>query len=216
MKKKREEQNLMEDNLQKENVTERNLKGKKTKLQRGEHGYIDCQKKKRMTGTIIWAVIAAFIFILGLALNKWSKSNIFTIVSMLCVLPMAKLLVSYIVIAPYRTVEEGLYQEIMRLVKEEDTVFTDLVITSPEKIMNLDFLIIAGNDVLGLFGRKKEMAEKCSEYLKKELKLRGFSYHVKIMTGKAEFIRALKAARRLPEESEELQELIDYLRSLIA
>lgn len=189
---------------------------KKKKIQRGEHGYIDSQKKKRLMWTIVWIAIAAAIFILGLALNKFSKANIFTIISMLCVLPMAKLLVGYIVIAPYRSVEEGLYREVMGLVREEDTVYTDLVITSPEKIMNLDFLIVAGKEVIGLYGKKKELAGTCAEYLKKELRRRELDYHVKIVTDRAAYLKMLKGARRLDEEPQDLTELTDYLRSLFA
>ena len=192
------------------------MKEKKHRFERGERGYLAAQKKKRITGTILWILIGVAIYILGLVLNKFSNANVFTIVAMLCALPMAKSLVGFIVLAPYRPQTEEEYHAGLAVIREEDAIFTDLVITSLEKIMNLSFLIVAGREVIGLYGKKPELAPYCQDYLKKEISRRGLSYHVRVVTERQAFLKAVKNAKRPSEIPEDREELIDYLRSLIA
>ena len=75
-------------------------KEKKKRPAKGCPGYIDAQKKSRIMKTLLYVLIGIAIFVLGLCLNKFEKSNIFTVIAVLMVLPAAKALISVIVLLP--------------------------------------------------------------------------------------------------------------------
>ncbi|MBE5961326.1 MAG: hypothetical protein E7256_08060 [Lachnospiraceae bacterium] len=187
----------------------------KQKISKGEHGYIDRRKRQQLLRTIIMFSIAAAIYITGLALNKWENTNVFTIVAALWVLPSAKFLVNYIVLAPFKTVGEEQYEKVLPLVREGDTMYTDMVFTSTEKVMDLAFLIIRGNEAVGLIGREKEDASYMEQYLKDALKKRAFAVRVTIEKKEDVFLRHIKrdATESLPEG--ELKRLQEFLQSLM-
>lgn len=185
------------------------------KAGKGEHGYINQRKKRQLMVTLIMFFIAAATFILGLALNKWDKANIFTVMAALFVLPAAKFLVNFIILAPYHTVAEEVYQRLITAVSKEDTVYTDMVFTSEQKVMNLAMLVIAGNQIIGLTGREKENDVYMKQYLSNSLEARGYSFKVTILKKEAEFISAVKKANRTEETKNRLPAVKEYLESLM-
>ena len=97
---------------------------KKQRISKGEHGYIKSKKQSKLRQTILMFSIAASIYVIGLALNKWENTNIFTIIAALWVLPSAKFLVNFIVLAPYHTVPDKQYEKVSSRVLEGDTMYT--------------------------------------------------------------------------------------------
>lgn len=187
---------------------------KKQKLIKGQRGYINFKKRTQLLKALMYVGIGILIFIFGLLVNKFEKSNIFTIIAILMVLPMAKRLVNFIVFLPFQSVSEETYQAVSLLKKEEDTLYTDAVFTSSEKIMYLSFLIIAGNEVIGLIGREKEDKEYITKYLTESIRKRGWSYKVTIYTKKESFFKKYKTVDRSLIREEE-PELKDFLWSLL-
>lgn len=187
---------------------------KKQKLIKGQRGYINFKKRTQLLKALMYVGIGILIFIFGLLVNKFEKSNIFTIIAILMVLPMAKRLVNFIVFLPFQSVPEETYQAVSLLKKEEDTLYTDAVFTSSEKIMYLSFLIIAGNEVIGLIGREKEDKEYITKYLTESIRKRGWSYKVTIYTKKESFFKRYKTVDRSLIREEE-SELKDFLWSLL-
>jgi hypothetical protein len=155
------------------------------------------------------------IFVLGLALNKWDKSNVFTIVAALAVLPAAKMLVSYIVIAPFHSVPPETYELLVASTAKEDVVYTDVVCTSADKIMNLAILVIAGNQVIGLMGKKKENRLYLQAYLRNNFKTRYYDAKIHIYEEEAQFVRTMKALVRTPVDIKLRVEWEAYLKSLM-
>ena len=188
---------------------------KKQRISKGEHGYIKSKKQSKLRQTILMFSIAASIYVIGLALNKWENTNIFTIIAALWVLPSAKFLVNFIVLAPYHTVPEKQYERISSLVSKDDTMYTDMVFTSTEKVMNLAFLIIRGNKIVGLIGREKEDVAYMQQYLRDALKKRAFGVTVTIEKTEDAFLKHLKHDVKdgLPED--ELKRLQEFLQSLM-
>lgn len=187
---------------------------KKQKLIKGQRGYINFKKRTQLLKALMYVGIGILIFIFGLLVNKFEKSNIFTIIAILMVLPMAKRLVNFIVFLPFQSVPEETYQAVSLLKKEEDTLYTDAVFTSSEKIMYLSFLVIAGNEVIGLIGREKEDKEYITKYLTESIRKRGWSYKVTIYTKKESFFKKYKTVNRNSIREEE-PELKDFLWSLL-
>lgn len=185
---------------------------KKKRPDRGQQGYLDAQRKYRIMKTLLYVLIGVAIFVLGLCLNKFEKSNIFTIVAVLMVLPAAKALVGVIVIAPYRSVEAERVQRVEKLLSGADVMYTDMVFTSAEKVMFLAFLVIKEDEILCLAGREKENTAYMEKYLKEELKKRMISKKLYITKDEEKFLERTAHAETATEVSEELT---SYLKSLM-
>ena len=67
----------------------------KKPMTKGSFEYIKQRKKRQLSLTLLMFGIALGIFVLGLALNKFDKRNIFTVFAVLAVLPSTKILISY-------------------------------------------------------------------------------------------------------------------------
>lgn len=187
-------------------------KEKKKRPAKGCPGYIDAQKKSRIMKTLLYVLIGIAIFVLGLCLNKFEKSNIFTVIAVLMVLPAAKALISVIVLLPYRSVEEGTVLKVQELLSGEDIMYTDMVFTSRDKVMFLSFLVIAKDEILCLAGREKEDIPYIEKYLKDELKKRMLLKKFYITKEPKKFMERvahLEPADKVPDE------LTAYLLSLM-
>lgn len=164
----------------------------KFEIEKGSFGYIKRKKKRQILLVFLMLFIAAVMFITGLFLHKFDKSNLCTMLAILMVLPMAKFFVIYVVMFPYKSVSRERYDAVREMLSGEEELMTDMVITSPDISMNLDFIIITDNQVLGLTGKKKQDIKYIEDYLKKTLesnKIDGFT--VKIFDDEKQFERCI-------------------------
>ncbi|MDE7061429.1 MAG: hypothetical protein K2O71_07545 [Lachnospiraceae bacterium] len=190
------------------------MKEKKRKRPvRGEMGYLDSQKKYRIEKTLLYVFIGIAIFVLGLCLNKFEKTNIFTVIAVLMVLPAAKALVGVIVLFPYRSVSSERVEKVQSLLSGEDVMYTDMVFTSPDKVMFLAFLVIKQDEILCLAGREKEDLRYIEKYLREELKKRMLSKKLYVTAEEKNFLERVAHAEPAKEIS---KELTAYLKSLMA
>ncbi len=195
----------------------------KEKIQRGSYGYIRNIKQKKIIGLVVLFVLAVTIFAVGLFLNKFSKANIFTIIAILLVLPWAKVLTAYIVLFPYDTPKKEKYDKIKQLETAGLRIYSDLVITSEEKVMNLDFLVIGNQKVYGVLGKDKQDLEYINQYLKKGIAnqidgldvkiVREFKPFFTLTKGVSDFCKKNKEITK--ERAEQEQKAEDYIISLI-
>lgn len=161
-------------------------------IEKGSFGYIKRKKKRQILLVFLMLFIAAAMFITGLFLHKFDKSNLCTMLAILMVLPMAKFFVIYVVMFPYKSVSRERYDSVREKLVSEAELMTDMVITSPDISMNLDFIIITDNRILGLTGKKKQDIKYIEDYLKKTLesnKLEGFT--VKIFDDEKQFEKCI-------------------------
>lgn len=161
-------------------------------MKKGEHGYINKRKRLQLTKSIVFFAVILVIFFAGYFLNNQTKNNIFTIIAILLVLPATKVLISYIVLLPYQSVEQEKYNEIIRIIPSNVTLLTDLVLTSKEKVMNLSFLVFVNGQVFGVVGREKEDAKYIEDYIKKSFKDNQFSNHIRIFSDYKTFVSTMK------------------------
>lgn len=183
-------------------------------MEKGSYGYIDAHKRKQFIKTVLFFLAAILIFVLGLVLNKFSKQNIFTIIAVILVLPAAKTLVNFLVMLPYHTAGIELYNQASAMVSADMCMLSDMVISSPEKIMGLSFLVMAGPDLIGLAASEKEDIPYIETYLSRGVKNRGLSYNVKIYQTEEQFLQRL-GAFTVVRENKEQKELKEYLLSLV-
>lgn len=183
---------------------------------KGEPGYIDAMKKGELLIAIILISVSAAIFVLGLILNKWQKGNIFTIISMLFVIPMARFAATYIMLFPFKSVSREEYDKVISNAKSGSIVYADVVLTSTKNAMSLDFLVITGDKVLGVIGRKKENALDIRNYLQDICNRRTLDYKVTIAEDYTKFYTLLKGsdcAADIKFDSDEEKESFDAARA---
>ncbi len=185
------------------------------KAEKGAYGYIVSRKKRVILWMVCLVGIALAIYILGLILNKMSYRNIFTVAAVLFVLPIAKQMVALILLFPYHSVQQERYQKVADKLPEGVELFTDLVITSSEKVMHLDFIVVGQKQVIGLLGDGKQQLSDVRPYLTKGVQNWGSDYKVKIVDSEKIFLQELQNITQVDVDSEEEALVKSYLTSLI-
>lgn len=186
----------------------------KWELERGSFGYIKKKKNRQILYVLGLVLAAALMFVTGLLLHKFDRANACTVIAILMVLPMVKMLVIYIVLFPYKSVPEEVYNEVMKKAGDNAIVMTDMVITSLDKPMNLDFVIISDNQVQCMLGKKKQDVSYIENYLKSSLKdnkIEGFT--VKVFEDYKKFFENI--GTRDFEKTENQDACFKHIRTLV-
>ncbi|MBQ4068933.1 MAG: hypothetical protein IJC76_06750 [Lachnospiraceae bacterium] len=124
-------------------------------IQKGEKGYINHRKLVLLLTVLVLMISVAVFFFTGYIRYKSTKT-IFTVLAVLMVLPAAKQFVMYAVISSYKSADFEMYDYIKSLVDNCDVqIISDLVITSPEKVTNIDFICVKGAKIIGYAPHKK-------------------------------------------------------------
>ena len=155
---------------------------KKTKVSKGEYGYLGSKKKDALVHTFLMVAAGLAVFVLGLLLNKMEVRNIFTVLAFLAVLPAAKAFVNVVVLFPYRQMSAEKKERVDSYKKALDKVLYDVVFTSSEHVMHLDCIYVTGHQVIGFTEREKDKVKLIEEYLKREMENRQLGYKVFIAT----------------------------------
>lgn len=183
-------------------------------IERCEYGHIRAEKRKNLFWALLMVAIGIAIFLLGLCLNKFDKRNIFTVAAVMFVLPMARYLTMWIVLLPYRTPERTLFEQVREVMPEGSILFSDYVFTSGERAMGLAFFVLTGNKLIGLAAREKEKTEKITAFLTTELKRREISGKIELYKDTDRFLQEVKKVTEVTKTKQEMQELVEFLRSL--
>lgn len=138
------------------------------KMEKGQPGYIKARKLRYL----VWAVaefgIVAAIIILGYV-QTGNRLNLFTVVGIVGCLPAAKMLVEFITMAPHKSIAPERYQEIQNKASLLTRVY-DLIITSNEKVMPVEAMVISGHVVCGYSESPKTDETELARHLKSLLK----------------------------------------------
>lgn len=185
------------------------------KARKTEWGYIKKKKLAMFVCTLIFAFVIAGIYLIGYYLNDKSNASVWTVVAIVLVLPAAKFLVSFLVLLPYKTPKKERWAEISSILKEGAILWSDLVITSPEEVMNLDFLVISHHSVLAVLGKEKQKLYYVQSYLSKGVHNFSDGYEIKVYEKYEDFLKAVKALDEKIDNEEEKEKAESYLYSLI-
>ena len=183
-------------------------------MEKCNYGYINREKRKKLLITLLYAVIGVAIFFTGYFLNGKTKSNIFTVIAILLVLPAAKHFVAFIVLAPFKTLAKSEYDRLVAPFSEEDTVLSDYVFTSAEKVMGLHCLVLSAGNVFGLAANEKQDIDYINHYLKEGVRKLSPECHVKIVKDEKEFYRLYQKKTQVSISDNQKQAVEDWLRSL--
>ena len=81
------------------------------KLEKGQPGYIKARKLRYLMLAVAEFAIVAAVFILGY-MQTGSRMNLFTVAAAVGCLPAAKMLVEFITMAPYKSIDPEKYKEL--------------------------------------------------------------------------------------------------------
>ena len=182
------------------------------KIQKGDFGYINNRKKKALTGVILMAAAGLAVFIAGLLLNKMSNRNIFSVIAVLFVLPGAKYLVRFIITFPYHSADRETYNRIKGHTDGKMQLYADMLVTSSEKVMLLDFIAVGNKYVIALASSKNQEIKK---YLSDGVHNWGDSYKVKVLDNEKIFLREIDNVTPQETDEEEEANVKSYLTSLV-
>lgn len=137
---------------------------------KGTFGYFDKKKKMHLILTILGFLSVLIIFLTGVITYHHNKS-IFTVIAAVAVLPAAKMLVGYIILAPYYSVSKEQYEEITSLIKEQEDcrILCDILLASQEKSMIAGMTVLCAGHILMYTDSKRADAAGTEAYLKKIL-----------------------------------------------
>lgn len=167
-------------------ITERT---KDMKVQKGDFGYIQWQKKQRILVTLGLFFIPLVAFVIGVLVTG-TRNNLITVIAVVGCLPACRSLVGVIVMWMQKPMEEELYQEI-RQHQKELTMAYELVVTTYEKNAFLDAVAICGNKVAAYSSRMKESPEYIEQHIRKILKQNGYKTEVKVFKEKRAYLDRL-------------------------
>ena len=183
--------------------------------EKGEYGYITKLKKYDIIKMLIYVGIALCIFVAGLLLNKMSYVNVFTVVAILFVFPWARVLVEFILLFPYHTPEREVYEKWKAAVPKESRLMSDIIITSTEKSMGLDFLVMGNGYIFGFASKENQDNQYVQNYLKQGVEQRSNMYQVKIFQKERDFENAIKNAKEKEISRKERESVEEYICSLM-
>lgn len=187
-------------------------------MKKGSYGYIKNKRKKLILWLLLDVVVAVGIFVLGLFLNKFSNKNIFTILAMLFTLPGAKLLVSLIVVFPYKGFTKELYDKVNKITHNSKAVLYDLVLTSPERVMYIksmaiteDEYVIIPDDKMLKAKDSKSYIEHMKRYIGNHMSNYGFEKEIVIIGDEDKYIDKLGQFFEISNEDDKLNKIVRTL-----
>lgn len=117
------------------------------RVMKGHPGYLDYKKKAELIRAVIYFAMVAAVFFLGYS-QTHSKKNLLTVVAIVGCLPACKVLVGVITRFPYPSIATIRTEEIQGKTSHV-TVIYDMIITSREKIMPVEAMVLSGNTIFG-------------------------------------------------------------------
>ncbi|MDD2980490.1 MAG: hypothetical protein PHN80_11000 [Hespellia sp.] len=185
------------------------------RIHKGEPGYLKSQRTLEIIKAVVAFALVLAVFLAGY-LHTHTKANLMTVVAILGCLPASKVMVGVITRFPYQSIDAEKANEI-RSKTENLMVIYDMIITSREKIMPVDCIVIFGHTVCGYTCSEKMDLNYINGYIKEMLgqnqiqkvSVKIFHDYVKFFT-RAEGMNSMAAIDQ-PEE----REIEERIRQLI-
>lgn len=182
------------------------------RIEKGNQGYIKKRKQVDLIWLLVLLALGAGIFLAGYFLTH-VRANIFTVLSVLMVLPAAKRVVALMVLMPRKGVSRERYEK-LRPYAENGTLYAEYVFTSTEKIMHLDFLLVKNGNVLGVIAPSKQDVSYMKKYLSDCVKKAAPGYHVQLFEEDEKLISHVQRLTQVEADADREKALLAYLLSL--
>ena len=178
------------------------------KVTKGKAGYLAEKKKSLGLQALAEFAVVALILIIGYVITK-TRLNIFTVVAIVGCLPAARVLVEFIAMFPYRSIEGKVQREI----DEKGALLTrayDMVITDGEHIMPVSAVAISNHKVFGYAPNPKTDPEMAAAYIKQILKNTGLEPStVKVFAEYVPFLSRVEGLNSMMEISKSADQQLE-------
>ncbi len=175
------------------------------KAKKGEWGYFDAERKRKIAQSVILFCIPLLILITS-RLYFGTQKNVMTVVAMVGIVPACMSLVSVIMFMFRKSLPEEEYRELSA--HEGDlTVAYELYMTSEKRNALVDCLAVCGNEVVGYVSDPKTDLQFARDHLQKMLRADGFKVSVRMLGDRKHFIERLDG---LNAHAEDLRKDIRY------
>jgi len=176
------------------------------RINKGEFGYIDYQKKWTLIRTILFFVIVAAVFIIGYV-TTGTRKNLLTVVAILGCLPACKSVVNFIMFFRAKGCSLNTHDRIVEVENineaEEDNNkhfygIYDLYMTSYKTNFPISHLVIAGSSIVGVSEDDAIDTNLIESHIVDHLKQDGIkNMTVKIFNNTDKYIERLKQLNEL-------------------
>lgn len=191
-----------------ERISERiNMKKDKQKIKKGDYGYLQKNKLIQLTISLGLIIMVMIIFYTGY-IKYGNTKNIFTVLAVVSVIPMAKFIVGYLVIAKYKSLSQTEYEDLTSNIGQD--MLYDLIISSTNKVYNAKVSIVKDNSVYLYMSDKKYNKNDIEKYVRTFLETECKVTSVKVFNELSEF---KKMAGKL--EKNETGKYDDRIRKLL-
>lgn len=130
-------------------------------------GYLREKLKIEIVRTIVYFAIVLAVYLLGYS-QTHSNKNYLTVVAVVGCLPACKALVGVITRIPHKSIDPERAKEIAERASNL-TVIYDLVVTSTEKIMPIECIVISGEVIFGYVSSPKVDLKETASYIRRML-----------------------------------------------
>ena len=160
--------------------------------EKGNYGYMRQKKKIELTKTIFHFLIVLIIYMTGWIIYHNNKS-IYTVMAGVAVLPAAKALTGYLMIASYPRLARERYEEVMTAISgcPSSSVLCDILLSSPEKSMRSEMIVLLGGNILMFSDTSVKNPAATETYMKKILENCNYT-SVKMYTDYQQFFNRIK------------------------
>ena len=195
-------------NAKRNNIANNRINQGVTGVTKGKAGYLAEKKKRLGLQALAEFAVVALILIIGYVITK-TRLNIFTVVAIVGCLPAARVLVEFIAMFPYRSIEGKVQREI----DEKGALLTrayDMVITDGEHIMPVSAVAISNHKVFGYAPNPKTDPELAAAYIKQILKNTGLEPStVKVFAEYVPFLSRVEGLNSMMEISQSADQQLE-------
>lgn len=138
-------------------------KNEKKKIHKGDYGYLQKSKHFQLTISLILMIMVLVIFYTGY-IKYGNTKNIFTVLAVVSVIPAARFLVTYIVMAPYKELAAEEFEGMTPF--SNPILLYDLLVSSTEKVFHIKITAIRDNSVYLYVPDKKYDKTEVEKYIR--------------------------------------------------
>lgn len=195
------------------------------KYKKFEKGYLTYRKRKLFLNIAVNVISAVSIFVFGLLLNKMQPRNIFSVLSLLFVLPIGRSLSTLFILLPYKEMSDESTAKAEESIKTKGILLYSPVFTSAEDVMHLDLIAVFNGKILAYKEKTGNSVKNENDYKKKTGKAKAYiDSHLKTQERKdtivifddmERFIKAFPENKSSDEEMSEIKKITESMEYFV-
>lgn len=195
------------------------------KYKKFEKGYLTYRKRKLFLNIAVNVISAVSVFVFGLLLNKMQPRNIFSVLSLLFVLPIGRSLSTLFILLPYKEMSDESTAKAEESIKTKGILLYSPVFTSAEDVMHLDLIAVFNGKVLAYKEKTgnsvknendyKKKTGKAKAYIDSHLKTRERKDTIVIFDDMERFIKAFPENKSSDEEMSEIKKITESMEYFV-